>query len=225
MNNSLYYKDISKFTLASRISGRLRKRMFAKFMENMRPDGESPVLDIGVTSDEKNPESNYFEGLYPYKDKIVCVGTEDGSYLETKYPGIKFMQIKPHEPLPFDDGQFDIAFSNAVIEHVGSRESQAAFILETMRVSKSFFLTTPNRWFPVEVHTAIPFLHFLPKKVYRDLLSIMGETYWSKEENLNLLSRKGLISLFPDRTNVKIDNVRIGWMSSNLIAYGPSKIR
>ena len=220
MNNSPYYKDTGKIALASKISVQFREKMFARFMANMRPDVKQKVLDIGVTSDERYQESNYFEGLYPYKDKIVCVGTEDGSHLETKYPGIKFIQIIPHEHLPFNDNEFDIAFSNAVIEHVGSRESQRAFILEMLRVSRSFFLTTPNRWFPIELHTAIPFLHYLPPKIYRNILAGMGETYWSKEENLNLLSKKDLLALFPKDVDVFIDNVQLLGLSTNLIAYG-----
>jgi Methyltransferase domain len=220
MNNSPYYKDTGKIALASKISTRFREKMFARFMESMKPNAGQRVLDIGVTSDDKYQESNYFEKLYPYKDRIVCVGTEDGSYLESKYPGIKFKQIIPGERLPFESKEFDIAFSNAVIEHVGSKESQKAFILEMLRVSRSFFLTSPNRWFPVELHTAIPFLHYLPKKTYRNLLAAFGENYWSKEENLNLLSRGELINLFPQEAKVFFDNVRLLGMPTNLIAYG-----
>jgi hypothetical protein len=223
MNNSPYYKDTGKIALASKISVQFREKMFARFMATIKPDAKHDVLDIGVTSDERYQESNYFERLYPYKDRIVCVGTENGSYLETKYPGIKFIQIKPKEPLPFHDNEFDVAFSNAVIEHVGNQESQKAFVLEMLRVSQSFFLTTPNRWFPIEFHTAIPFLHFLPKNIYRKLLAAIGEIYWSREENLNLLSRKELISLFPDEVNVITDSVKIFGVSTNLIAYGFSK--
>lgn len=219
MSNSPYYKDTGKIALASKISTQFREKMFAKFMTNMRPDAKHKILDIGVTSDERYQESNYFERLYPYKDRIVCVGTEDGSHLETKYPGIKFMQVNAGDRLPFDNNQFDIAFSNAVIEHVGSRESQRAFILEMLRVSRSFFLTTPNRWFPVELHTAVPLIHFLPKSIYRKLLAAMGETYWSKEENLNLLTRRELISLFPNEVNVSTDSVKLFGVSTNLIAY------
>lgn len=222
MNDSPYYKDTGKIALASKISVRFREKMFDKFMANIKPDTKHTVLDIGVTSDNSYQESNYFERLYPHKDQVVCVGTEDGSYLETKYPGIKFMQIKPHEPLPFNNNEFDIAFSNAVIEHVGSRESQIAFILEMLRVSRSFFLTTPNRWFPVEFHTALPFIHFLPRPVYRKVLAVFGEAYWSKEENLNLLGRKELKALFPKEANVVIDSVQIFGLSTNLIAYGKS---
>jgi len=223
MRISPYYKNTGKIALASKISVQFREKMFAEFMAKTKPESKQRILDIGVTSDDRFQESNYFERLYPYKNKIVCVGTEDGSYLETKYPGIKFIQIKSQEPLPFDNNEFDVAFSNAVIEHVGSRERQRAFILEMLRVSKAFFLTTPNRWFPIELHSAIPFLHFFPKKIYRKLLTLLGETYWSKEENLNLLSRKELVALFPIGMNIVIDSVCIFGLPTNLIAYGSSK--
>jgi SAM-dependent methyltransferase len=223
MTNSPYYKDTGKIALASKISVQYREKMFAKFMANINPKPEHKVLDIGVTNDDKFQESNYFERLYPYKDRIVCVGTEDGSYLETKYPGIKFIKVAPGERLPFNDNEFDISFSNAVIEHVGNTDRQRAFILEMLRVSRSFFLTTPNRWFPVELHTAIPFLHFLPKNVYRKLLLALGESYWGREENLNLLSRKELISLFPAEVKVTVDSVKMLGMSTNLIAWASSR--
>jgi len=222
MTDSPYYKDTGKIALASKISVQFRKKMFDKFMENIKPSSQDTVLDIGVTSDDSYEESNYFERFYPYKDRIVCVGTEDGSHLEKKYPGIKFFQIRPHEALPFKDNAFDIAFSNAVIEHVGSGENQRAFLLEMLRVSRSFFITTPNRWFPIEFHTAWPFIHLLPKKVYRNVLAAFGEAYWSKEENLNLLSRRELETLFPKEVNVTIDSVHLFGLSTNLIAYGKS---
>ena len=55
--------------------------MFLLFMEVMRPGPETTVLDVGVTSDERYRESNYFEQMYPYPHNITCVGTEDGSHL------------------------------------------------------------------------------------------------------------------------------------------------
>jgi hypothetical protein len=50
--------------------------------------------------------------------------------------------------LPFADNEFDIAFSNSVIEHVGDTKSQKAFANEVMRVAQHFWVQTPNRWFP-----------------------------------------------------------------------------
>ena len=66
---------------------------------------------------------------------------------------------------PFDDGSFDVVFSNAVIEHVGDRERQGQLVREALRVGRRVFLTTPNRWFPVEVHTRLPFVHWLPDEL------------------------------------------------------------
>jgi hypothetical protein len=220
MNNSPLYKDSGKIALASKLSVQVRAKMFAKFMNILKPDAKHRVLDIGVTSDDKFQESNYFERLYPYKDKIVCVGTENGSYLEDKYPGIKFLQIKPGERLPFEDHEFDIAFSNAVIEHVGSRDSQRAFIMEMLRVSRSFFLTTPNRWFPIEFHTALPLIHYLPPNIYRRVLAGLGEPFWSREENLNLLSKKELDGLFPKQVSIVVENVKVFGITTNLVAIG-----
>lgn len=193
--------------------------MFRKFISVMEPNVNCKVLDIGVTSDDKYQESNYFEKMYPFKENIVCVGTEDGNHLEEKYPGLKFIKVIPGEPLPFNDKEFNIAFSNAVIEHVGNTEDQRVFVKEMLRVSKAFFLTTPNRWFPIEFHTALPLLHFLPKKVYRRMLIAIGESYWSRERNLNLLSKNELHALFPEESGVKLDSVKLFGMSTNLIAY------
>ena len=219
MADSPFYKDTGKFGLASQISMLFRNKMFGKFMAVMDPNSNHKVLDIGVTSDDKYQESNYFEKMYPYKEKIVCVGTENGNHLEKKYPGLKFIKVTSGKPLPFKDKEFDIAFSNAVVEHVGNTEEQRAFVKEMLRVSKTFFLTTPNRWFPVEFHTALPLLHFLPNNIYRKALTAIGETYWSQEGNLNLLSKNELHSLFPDEFRVRLDSVKLLGMSTNLIAY------
>lgn len=219
MNPSVYYKDTGKIGLASKLSLHFRTKMFSKFMEAMKPQPNHTVLDVGVTSDDQHPESNYFEKMYPYKENVVCVGTEDGAHLEEKYPRIKFIKVYSGKPLPFNDKEFDIAFSNAVIEHVGNAEAQRAFVKEIMRVSKQFFITTPNSWFPIEFHTALPLLHWLPKKLYRGTLSILGEKYWSEEENLNMLSKREFRNLFSEDANVFADSVGLLGFPTNLIIY------
>jgi ubiquinone/menaquinone biosynthesis C-methylase UbiE len=81
-------------------------------------------------------------------------------------------------PLPFWDNQFDVAHSSAVIEHVGSRKNQSDFLCELWRVARSgIFVTTPNRWFPVEFHTALPLVHWLPSASFRALLRRVGHPF------------------------------------------------
>jgi hypothetical protein len=194
--------------------------MFLLFMESMRPRPETRVLDVGVTSDEMHRESNYFEQLYPYPNNITCVGTEDGSHLTRRYPGLSYRQVRPMEPLPFTDGEFDVAFSNAVVEHVGSRTAQSAFVGELCRVSRSFFMTTPNRWFPFEHHTGLPLLHYLPASMFRSLLHDTRYRHWATESNLNILTAGELALLFPPGVRVEVRSVRLFGVPSNLVAFG-----
>lgn len=62
----------------------------------------------------------------------------------------------------FKDGEFDIVFSNSVIEHVGSWENQQRMLREAKRVGKRYFIQTPNFFFPLEPHFLFPGFQFLP---------------------------------------------------------------
>lgn len=177
----------------------VRRAVFNTFMKFMMPDKHTTILDVGVTGDLVNEADNYFEKFYLWPSKITALGIEDASYLEKKYPGLKFVKADGKN-IPFGDKTFDIVFSSATLEHVGSRENQKKFVEEILRVGKKAFITTPNRFFPVEVHTGIPLLHFLPAKIYRKILRFLGLDFFAREENLNLLSRKELLEIIPENS-------------------------
>ena len=221
-SESVYYRHSGPVPFASRLSFHIRLKMFRLFMEAMRPQSDTRVLDVGVTSDEMFRESNYFEQMYPYPENITCVGTEDGSHLASRYPGLTYRQVQPGDPLPFRDAEFDVVFSNAVIEHVGSRPAQAAFVRELCRVGRRFFMTTPNRWFPVEHHTGLPLLHYLPAPAFRALLRRTPYRHWSEESNLNILTARDFAALFPSNAAVEVRTVRLAGLPSNLVAFGSS---
>jgi hypothetical protein len=89
---------------------------------------------------------------------------------QNKYP---FLIIKKGDGrntnLP--DNFYEIVHSNATIEHVGSFDNQIKFVRELYRISKKIiFIQTPNRYFPIDFHTLLPFLHWLPKKMHRKIL-------------------------------------------------------
>jgi hypothetical protein len=71
-------------------------------------------------------------------------------------------QIADARAMPFADDYVDFALANAVIEHVGDEADQQRFVAEHTRVARTWVITTPNRWFPVESHTAKVFLHWSP---------------------------------------------------------------
>jgi SAM-dependent methyltransferase len=194
--------------------------MFDKFLAWYGPTPKTRVLDVGVTCDDSFAESNFFEQWYPYPHNITCVGTEDASHLEQDFPGLTFQRIVAGEPLPFADQSFDLVFSNAVLEHAGDRESQRKFLAEICRVGQAFFVTTPNRWFPVEHHTGVPFLHYLPSPIYRGILRNTRMRYWADEQHLNMLSAASLRDLFPGNTMIEVRSVSLLGFPSNLMAFG-----
>jgi SAM-dependent methyltransferase len=101
--------------------------------------------------------------------------------------------------LPFEDGAFDVVFSNAVVEHVGGPEAQRRFVEEALRVGSRVFLTTPNRWFPIEVHTLLPLVHWLPEPLAHRAYDLARKP-WAKENHL--LGPGDLRELFPGEVKV-----------------------
>jgi 2-polyprenyl-3-methyl-5-hydroxy-6-metoxy-1,4-benzoquinol methylase len=135
------------------------------------------------------------EAWYPHKAQITAVGVDDASFLEQRYPGMKFQKADGLQ-LPFADASFDIVHSSAVLEHVGNDGNQRRFIAELARVARrAVFITTPNRWFPVEFHTVLPLVHWLPKSTFRRLMSGTRYDFFAREENLNLLGGSELAAM------------------------------
>lgn len=93
----------------------------------------------------------------------------------------------PAEQLDFQDNQFDIVFSNEVIEHV---EDDGKTVAEMVRVTKPggyIIIFTPNRGWPFEQHGMflfgkyywgnIPLLPWMPKFIY-DRFAPHVRNYW-----------------------------------------------
>ncbi|MEW5011050.1 MAG: glycosyltransferase [Cycloclasticus sp.] len=92
-----------------------------------------------------------------------------------------------NESLPFTSNCFDIVISNHVIEHV---QDQQIHIDEIKRVLKSqgiLYLATPNRIWPFEVHYRVYLLHYLPHKIFINILKHLK--LYKEDVNLLGLSR------------------------------------
>jgi SAM-dependent methyltransferase len=188
-------------TLADAVSLRSRRRKLRLFLDEMRPSASSTVVDVGA--DEVGfgdpggqggcQTHNFFEELYPWRERITAVGLHAGDGFRARYPEITYVQADGCA-LPFPDRAFDLYFSNAVIEHVGDRDRQQAFVSEALRVAARVFLTTPNRWFPVEVHTRLPLVHWLPAAAAHRAYDLAGKS-WAKDNHL--LGPAELRALFP----------------------------
>ena len=219
-DDRIYYQHAGSIGLVSRVSLRARLTVFHAFMEMLRPDAGTSVLDVGVSLDVASVESNVLEQFYPHPDQLVCAGIGDGAAFERAYPRIRFERITPHEPLPFADGQFDVAYSNAVVEHAGSRAHQQAFIAELCRVARRVFIAVPNRLFPLEQHTGLPLVNYLPLSMFRALLKPTRLAHWSREENLNPLFAGEFRGLFPPGkpVTIRFAGFGVGRFCSNIVA-------
>ncbi|MDR0736683.1 MAG: class I SAM-dependent methyltransferase [Zoogloeaceae bacterium] len=182
-------------SLADRAAGRVRRKMYRRLAALVPLETLESVLDVGVTADRELVSSNFFEELYPHPERITALSNQDARWMETHFRGLSFVQSSALA-IPFAGNSFDLVFSNAVIEHVGRRDNQKQLLKECARVARRFvFLTTPNRYHPMEFHTVLPLIHFLPKKMHRAILKKLGMDFFAREENLNLLSKQDMSTL------------------------------
>jgi len=169
------------------------------------------------------------------EDRIVDVGAGWGAALERfnavnpivavdlnpitsewlSQPNVTAMQGDATK-LPFSDREFDVAFSNSVIEHV-PRALQPAFASEIRRVASRYFVQTPNRHFPIEPHYQLPLIQFLPEKVRRALnerfsLGWQEKGHW---EQIDLLSSNVMRCFFSE---AGVHRERVLGLTKSLIA-------
>jgi SAM-dependent methyltransferase len=197
--------------VASQASLRSRERKLRLFLDLFEPGPETTVVDLGVTDAPFGAGStdNFFEALYPWPAQVTGVGPTALERFAAAFPQVTPVQADGRD-LPFADGAFDLGFSNAVVEHVaGGREGQARFVHELCRVAARVFVTTPNKYFPLEVHTLLPFAHWLPRRLRDPLLRARGF-----DDVLEPLGPRELASLFPY-------SVRVVNRGMTLIAVGP----
>lgn len=127
-----------------------------------------------------------------------------------------------HMPV-FTDGQFDVVFSNSVIEHVGGWEDQQRMATEVKRVGSRSFVQTPYRYFPVEPHFMVPLFQFYPLRVRQWLVRNwrLGQDGYNSPDDvaaIRLLSRRDAEALFPE--SVIVPERVLGFTKSLMIIRG-----
>lgn len=202
--------------LLKKLSHASRTKKFNLFQAVFEPRPEDRVLDIGASGEVFLRYT--FEDVYPYPERIVAGGYELRDVLSVRrYYSRSRCVVFDGCALPFADKSFDLVFSNAVIEHILGEGRQDQFAREVMRVGKSWFVTTPNYWFPFESHYHLPLIQFLPRSFEREYNRLLG-THIPKGEvqELALLSARQLGRLFSTSRIVK---VRVTFWPETLVAY------
>ena len=180
------------------------------------------ALDIGSTNDEDFESSNFLiKNIY----NIKYYKSISDQFIKDKFFSSSLVKsiTDNFSSEELDKFKSDLVVSNATIEHVGGLENQIKMISNIVKLSKKFFiLTTPNRYHPIDFHTKLPLIHWLPKTIHRKLLNILKLNFFAKEENLNLMSENDL-KLSLSNTNIKnykIFYIRLFGFKSNFLVIG-----
>jgi hypothetical protein len=195
------------------ISTYFRTRRMRQFEREFALTQDTRVLDVGGT--ERN--WHMIEG----RPRVLLINIVAETYSRGQFTS----QPGDGTALPFQDGAFDIAYSNSVVEHLGTFARQQAFAREIRRVAPRYYVQTPYRWFPAEPHLLCLFIHWLPKPVYRRLVRWLSVWGWitrpdqravdEQMDEIRLLTLPEMRALFPD---AEIRRERVLGLTKSLIA-------
>ena len=130
----------------------------------------------------------------------------------TSHPSFRAVKGDATSMPEFEDGSFDLVFSNSVIEHLYTFENQQKMASEIRRVGKRHFIQTPNIYFPIEAHYALPFAQYYPKALLHFILTktkLSRFERWNPAEasqyqdEIRLLTKSEMKALFPESILLK----------------------
>jgi SAM-dependent methyltransferase len=164
--------------LASEAARRARERRHRLFLRATGVTPASRIVDVGCGP----------IGVRAFGPELDVTGVD--LVPRPDYPG-PFVAADATLRLPFDDGAFDLAYSNSVVEHLPPAR-RPTFAREIMRVARGWWVQTPAFSFPIEPHSLLPAAHWLPPALRR--------RYWrlgvAGPEDIHLLRRRELAALF-----------------------------
>ena len=215
-NNKIYSRN--HFKIFDKIITKKRLEIVDIINSQIVLNNISDILDIGTTSDTENISSNFIiknlknvKNFYSISDQLITL-----PFFKKKLQKSIIENFSEYE---IENFKSDLVVSNATIEHVGNYNNQKTMVSNMIKLSKKMvIISTPYRYHPLEFHTKIPFIHWLPKKIHRMILKKFNLVFYSKEENLNLLSKSDLSS-FVKNEEIKSEfrYIKLLLFRSNLI--------
>lgn len=187
-----------------RFSDRSRRRRWADLRQRIDWDDVKRVLDLGG-----KPSFWTDDVVLGRPLEITCLNLRaDAGTHRLGQATVEVLVGDATDP-PVDPADYDLVFSNSVIEHVGGADAIAAFAGVT-RQGTQYFLQTPNRWFVIEPHFVLPFHFLLPRRVKAAIVMWWDRgprrrTYaeaLERVDSIHLLTRRELDLLFPGATVV-----------------------
>lgn len=176
-----------------------RKKRMREFFKTFSPAEHTKILDIGGTP--------YNWVISKCSSQVTLLNLSEPDGFVDAPSNLSFVE-GDGTALNYSDAEFDICFSNSVIEHLGTYDNQIIFASEISRVRKKIWVQTPAKLFPVEPHLMTPFIHFFPKRVQKSMLQNFTLWGWvtrpSQEvvdrflSEVRLLTHDEMEQIFPD---------------------------
>ena len=215
---------IFNFDFIDNIIKKKRSEMLNILNKNIKDNNIESFLDVGTTEENQLESSNYFvKNFYKIKIKNSISDQEIKNNNFNRF--LKKSITSEFLETEIENYKSDLVISSATIEHVGSYENQIKMLENIIKLTnKYFFITTPNRFFPIDFHTKLPIIHMLPKKIHRKILRLINLKEYAEEENLNLLDENTVNKLINTQQNatfkIRIFKVKLFGLTSNLLIFG-----
>ncbi len=214
-------KRLSDASRPGSLAHRFRHARFAFFSELLeRVEPPIRLLDIGGT--ESFWRSMDFVGKSGIDITICNLETEP----RPSGGALRFVPADACDLHMFSDSEFDVVFSNSVIEHVGDMSRCRAMASEVQRVGKRYFVQTPNRNFPIDPHFPFPFFQFMPIGIRAKLVQYLPLAWVGRirdpidaravAQSVRLLTSAELAALFP---GCELYRERVLGLNKSFIAY------
>lgn len=200
----------------ARTTSRNRRSALFRSLFDLGP--QTRVLDLGGSN---GAHSHALLSGTAVRPENVYIADVDQPALRTAASRFGFVPVplQAEADLPFDDGYFDVVLCSSVLEHVTipadeiwrerstarfrqrARERQSRFAREIERISRSYFVQVPNRWFPVETHTWLPFVGYMPRPWQLRVIAASNRVWIKKTDpNFYLPTAGDMCRYFPGAT-------------------------
>lgn len=222
------------------LSGAARARRAAQFRAAFDLHAHTRVLDLG--SEFGANIHAVLQGT-PVRPENVYIADIDADAVRAGHTRYGYMPVVIGESgrLPFRDGYFDIVYCSSVIEHVTvaktevwalrsgaefqrrARQRQRDFAREIRRLGRQYYVQTPYRHFPVESHSWLPFVAWLPRPWLIGTLRIANRLWIKRTQpDWHLLDQREMAVLFFD---ARPSTERVLGLTKSLVAIRSERAR
>jgi hypothetical protein len=220
-----FFRRLGNYNDPHSLARQMRRKRFQIFLD-LIADLPRPVrlVDLGGTE-------HFWETMEFTDSQDIDVTLVNLYRDETRRPNFRSVIGDARHLENFSDAEFDVVFSNSLIEHVGTWQDQQQAAAAMLRIGKRHFIQTPYLHFPIEPHYLVPFFQYLPLSI-QEWIAL----HWKKSNvytpdrahaleivrGIRLLNLIEMIQLFPHST---IYREKWGGLVKSLVAFGlsPSK--